>query len=216
MGRPGFMTYFDWRGMLGLLTMEELGQMYTAIMDYAEFGVLPEFAGRDMNLLWRALRPKLDADQLSYETKVEKSRKAAKAKWDRVRSDASAFQAEETETERDTETEREREMERETERETEITYPTTTTTGFTPPSIQDVDRYCIEQHHYAPLGEKFVAYYNDVGWKIGKRPMQDWKKAVDWWNEKEISHAIANGYYEPPSPSPSLVSDEELLRAMGL
>lgn len=55
---------------------------------------------------------------------------------------------------------------------------------FIPPTIDEVDAYCKENHyHINPV--KFVCYYQNMGWTIGKGKMIDWKAAVDYWESTE-------------------------------
>lgn len=55
---------------------------------------------------------------------------------------------------------------------------------FSPPSVEEVQAYCIEKG-YAVDPARFVDYYTSNGWKVGKNPMKDWKAAVRNWNGKE-------------------------------
>lgn len=51
---------------------------------------------------------------------------------------------------------------------------------FTAPTIDEVKAYCTEQG-YRVDAERFVAYYESNGWKVGKNPMKDWRAAVRTW-----------------------------------
>ena len=33
--------------------------------------------------------------------------------------------------------------------------------------------------------QHFWAYYESIGWKVGKNPMKDWKAAVRSWHSKD-------------------------------
>ena len=55
---------------------------------------------------------------------------------------------------------------------------------FTKPSISEVYDYCLQRdNHVDP--EKFYAYYESNGWKVGKNPMKDWKAAIRSWERNE-------------------------------
>lgn len=56
---------------------------------------------------------------------------------------------------------------------------------FSEPTVDDVRAYCEEKGIKAVNPKKFVAHYKSVGWKIGGKPMDDWKSCVDRWNEEE-------------------------------
>lgn len=58
---------------------------------------------------------------------------------------------------------------------------------FTPPTIQEVQVYCMSRHNNVDP-EKFIDFYSAKGWMIGKNKMKDWKAAVRTWEkgEKEV------------------------------
>ena len=57
---------------------------------------------------------------------------------------------------------------------------------FIPPTLEEVEDYCrVERgNHVSP--ERFMNYYESVGWTVGKgKPMKDWKAAVRTWERSE-------------------------------
>lgn len=53
---------------------------------------------------------------------------------------------------------------------------------FTPPSIEEVAKYCKERKNGVdPF--KWWNFYNSKGWKVGKEKMVDWQSAVHTWEE---------------------------------
>ena len=56
---------------------------------------------------------------------------------------------------------------------------------FTAPTVQEVTNYCRDKG-YSIDAERFVDYYESVGWKVGKNQMKDWKAAVRTWQRKEV------------------------------
>ena len=55
---------------------------------------------------------------------------------------------------------------------------------FTPPSLEDVRSYCQERKNNVDA-ERFISYYESVGWKVGKNPMKDWKACVRTWEQRD-------------------------------
>lgn len=55
---------------------------------------------------------------------------------------------------------------------------------FTAPTVQEVTNYCRDKGCSIDA-ERFVDYYESVGWKVGKNQMKDWKAAVRTWAAKE-------------------------------
>lgn len=70
--QPGVMIYFDIAEPLKGLSYEEKGRLLEAILDYGQFGLVPEFDGLLM-VVWGFIRPKLDVDASKYRKKVVKN-----------------------------------------------------------------------------------------------------------------------------------------------
>lgn len=203
MAKPGVMFYFEIRPCIKRLTLEEKGQLFEAILDYGEYGVIPEVDGA-VGVAWDFIQQRLDRDTGRYDEKVEQTKYAVAVreakkkgiqlppyeKW-RLLSDE----------------ERERLLSDDNERypnSTTISISTSNSTtisnsknnkenmadkpptrhSFSPPSVDDVREYCREKG-YNVDPERFVDYYTSNGWKVGRNPMKDWKAAVRSWNRKE-------------------------------
>lgn len=74
------MFYFDVRPCLKRLTDEDKGRLFEAILDFGEFGVLPDFEGA-LGVAWDFIQPRIEHDSKRYESIVEKRTQAAKARW---------------------------------------------------------------------------------------------------------------------------------------
>lgn len=56
---------------------------------------------------------------------------------------------------------------------------------FKRPSLEDVSAYASEKGWARFDAERFWNYYESVGWKVGRKPMKDWKRACVNWNARE-------------------------------
>lgn len=56
--------------------------------------------------------------------------------------------------------------------------------NFKKPTADEVEAY-VRESGYAVSAERFIAYYDSVGWKVGKNPMKDWKAALRGWAIRE-------------------------------
>lgn len=56
---------------------------------------------------------------------------------------------------------------------------------FTPPTVEDVRTYC-EERKNGIEAERFIDYYSSIGWKVGNKPMKDWKACIRNWERREI------------------------------
>lgn len=51
---------------------------------------------------------------------------------------------------------------------------------FTKPTIEQITFYCKERGNNIDA-QSFYDYYESVGWKVGNKPMKDWRAAVRTW-----------------------------------
>ena len=58
---------------------------------------------------------------------------------------------------------------------------------FTPPTLEEVQAYCIERNNSVDA-ERFINYYTSNGWQVGKNKMKDWKAAVRTWERNGYSN----------------------------
>ena len=61
-------------------------------------------------------------------------------------------------------------------------------TRFTPPTLEEVQAYCIERGNNVDA-ERFIDFYSSKGWMVGKNKMKDWKAAVRNWERTEPKKA---------------------------
>lgn len=78
---PGVLLYFDLRPALDLLTYEEKGEIFDAILAYGEDGTVPDFDSDVLNMLWAFVVRRIDADRANYLAKCEKNRQRALKRW---------------------------------------------------------------------------------------------------------------------------------------
>lgn len=67
--QPGVMLYFDIRPSLKRLSTQEKGELFEAILDYGEFGVVPDLDGL-LGIAWDFIQPRLDRDRERYGARV--------------------------------------------------------------------------------------------------------------------------------------------------
>ena len=78
--QPGVMLYFDLRGSLNRLSLEDKGRLLDAILDFGQYGAVPEFEGM-LGLAWDFIQPRVERDRERYEEKVQKCIDAANRRW---------------------------------------------------------------------------------------------------------------------------------------
>lgn len=74
---------------------------------------------------------------------------------------------------------------------------------FIKPTLDEVRAYCLERKNNINA-QKFIDYYESIGWKVGKNPMKDWRAAVRTWEN--------NNKTKPTEQKPVSSYDEEQQR----
>lgn len=201
MSKPGVMFYFDVRPCIKRLNLNEKGQLFEAILDYAESGIEPELDGA-LGIAWDFIQPRLDQDTERYGNKVLQKQYAAFVRELKKRgSVVISFD----EWKNMTDVERDQLISGDIGR-----YPTSTSTPtptsnlkeiyassppraarFTPPSVEEVRVYCAERKNSVDP-ERFVDFYASKGWLVGKSKMKDWRAAVRSWERSDSQQKMTN------------------------
>lgn len=58
------------------------------------------------------------------------------------------------------------------------------TKKFIPPSVEEVEQYCIEKELKYIYPEEFVNFYGSKNWMVGKTKMTNWHMAASNWNSR--------------------------------
>ena len=166
----------DWED----LTDEEVGVLLRACLAYARDGIEPSFAERELRIAFKAQKRHIDEDCAEYQGKVDKCKESANARWnanasERMRTHPNA-------------SERTQEKEKEKEKENPSKEGVR---RFTPPTADEVAEYCDEKG-YTIDPERFVSFYAQKGWMVGKNRMVDWKAAVRNWATRDRAERAAH------------------------
>lgn len=99
--------YHEWRDIFRELSLEEIGAMTLAILDYDSDGTLPDFKDRTMKALFRQFKISVDNNQKKWEDRCEKNRKNINKRWgkdtneyDRIQSNTNEYESIRTDTKR--------------------------------------------------------------------------------------------------------------------
>lgn len=81
------------------------------------------------------------------------------------------------------------------------------TKRFTPPTPEEVKKYCEERGNNVDAG-RFVDFYTAKNWLIGKNKMKDWKAAVRTWERSEKNKTDGCGNEKDAQPKKEMTIDE--------
>lgn len=202
---PGMILYHeDLMKVRDILSAEELGTLIIALDDYANDGVEPQGVAPVVLLAFRMIAPKLEKAAKRYSTRVENGKKGGRPSEQEPSSN-------QTETEQEpnhnlTETEQKPEAGKpktvNLKPKTVNLNPTPEGVGgaggdapggapaptkgrFIPPTRDEAEQYAREKGLQVDV-ERFLAYYESNGWKVGKNPMKSWQAAMVNWSKNEF------------------------------
>lgn len=203
--RTGFIVHFNIKAPLALLSDAECGQLFRALIDYAESGTLPKFDGA-LAMAFAFVKEQMDKDREAWEnTKRMRAaagregglKKSANAKGSVAKcSIANSNVAKLPECDSDYDSDSECDSDYDSENKKESANALKKERGqaaprarFVPPTLDEVAEYCSERGSSIDPAA-FVDYYTANGWKQGAgKPLKDWKAAVRTWERREKEKA---------------------------
>lgn len=219
--KNSFVMYTDYMEQISMLKREQRGDLFTAIMAYADNSELP-----DMDDVTRMafcfIRSQMNRDKNKYLDTIEKRREAGKqggrpkaSGFDDKAKKANGFSEKQTEAKKaDNVNENdnvnvnvnvnENEDEKEKKKGTNVPKEKT---RFVPPSVENVTEYCRENDYRYVDANHFVDFYISKNWYVGKNKMKDWKAAVRNWQRQESAK-------HKPYPQSAATEKQEESRGM--
>ena len=193
--------YTDYMEQVSMLSREQRGDLFTAIMAYASNTELPNMDGVTM-MAFCFIRSQMDRDRSKYQETIEKRREAGKQGGrpkangsDEKAKKANGFSEKQTEAKKaDNVNENDNvdvnvnvnenvdEDEKEKKKGTNVPKEKS---RFVPPSVENVTEYCRENDYRYVDANHFVDFYISKNWYVGKNKMKDWKAAVRNWQRQE-------------------------------
>ena len=179
--KKSFVLYHDIRTPLELLTDEQRGKLFIALLNYSEYGELPDFDGA-LLMAFAFIRTSLDRDAEAW---AEKRAKRAEA--GRSGGLAKVANASNASSSKQNVANLAVPVSVSVPVPVNVNTPNTSVgrgtadkppraARFTPPTLAEVQAYVSErQSPVDPQG--FLDFYAAKGWLVGKTPMKDWKAA---------------------------------------
>lgn len=195
--RKTFLFFCSWAEVLADFSPEDRCAVYDAAIAYAEDGTLPNLSPV-LRMAFMFIKKDIDEMRTKYETICEKRREAINKRW--AKRNGTPRQEGEAVSDSDTNVSSEynpyktihskHKHEHEHEFSDEIidkekeNVKRKSASRFTPPTIEEVANYAQEKG-YAIDPERFIDYYESVGWKVGQKPMKDWRAAMRTWAARD-------------------------------
>jgi hypothetical protein len=181
------LVYESNREAVEMLTDEERGKLFSAILNYSEYGELPDFKGA-LQMAFAFIRTALDRDAEKWEDKRQK--RVESGRLGGIRSGEARRQHEANEANAS-----ETKQTRQNQANEAVPVPAPVPgiedkegkpprTRFVPPTVEEVADYCRERGNGIDP-QAFADYYTSAKWYRGKTKITDWKACVRTWERKE-------------------------------
>ena len=193
MKKDSFVLYTDYLQHIRLLSPEEKGVLFEAILLYAAGEEIP-FLSPAAEMAFSFIRSKMDVDAERYE-KTCKARKEAGKLGGRPKASgysenqdkakkANGFLDNQSKAKKpDNEYDHDNDLK-------ENTLKGVKEKRFAPPTKAEVEEYCREKG-YGVDADRFIDFYESKGWYVGKNKMKDWKAAVRNWSRSQRQESTA-------------------------
>jgi len=185
-----FPCYHSYAKKCEKLTDQELGRLFRALMQFSATGQRQELAGRE-SIAFDFIADDIARAKENYEAKCQKNaeniaKRYATTEYDRKQTNTDVYESYQS---KDKNKDKDKSKTKNT-RESPA--------RFVRPTLDDVTDYCMERGGLVDP-QRWYAYYESNGWRVGKNPMKDWKAAVRTWER--------NGVDKPKQDQPKSFAD---------
>ncbi len=199
-----FILYLSLYKPLQRLTMEQRGEVFTAIFEYLLHGTVPT-SSKEVSLFFDFMQTFFDEAQEKYQKKCEKSQKAAQMRWHKDEVDAQNADAcvgifenansqdampnkEKIRKDKRQEDKKREELIKESKNPTKKeNKKEKSTSHFVKPTIAEIEAYCRSRNNRVNA-EQFFNFYEAKGWMLGKNHIKNWKCCVHTWEQRSPNY----------------------------
>lgn len=179
--------YYSYRKKLEKLSDQEIGRLVRALLEYGETGETEELAGRE-SIAFDFIADDINRAKAAYEERCAKNQRNIEKRYarqddttvyDGIRTNTTVYETYQTKTKTKDKTK---------DKIKDISLPPNSVSDicaarFTPPTVDDVATY-VNEKGYHVNADRFVSFYQQKGWMVGKNHMKDWKAAVRNWETR--------------------------------
>lgn len=171
-----------------ILPDNERLQLYDGLCEYSISGTMVTELSPTAKSLFILMKPNIDASSARYQACVENGKKGGAPKGNQnARKQPKNNQTKQPKNNLDLDLDLDSKLDYDLESNIPADKPPTSA-RFCPPSVDDVKSYCTEKG-YNIDPQRFVDYYESIGWMVGRNKMKSWQAAVRTWASKEREEA---------------------------
>ena len=177
--------YYSYRKKLEKLSDQEVGRLVRSLLEYGETGETEELTGRE-SIAFDFIADDINRAKAAYDERCAKNQRNIEKRYarqdgtivyDGIRTDTTVYETYQIKDKTETK-----------DKTKDNALPPngvsdTRAARFTPPTVDDVAAYVSEKGYHVNA-ERFVSFYQQKGWMVGKNRMKDWKAAVRNWETR--------------------------------
>ena len=175
--REYFCAYHSMLDATRKLSDAEVGRLFRGLLHYSATGEQPDnLQGRE-EIVFDIFSQQIDREVEKYQAACERNRRNGATGGHSPRLGATGGHSQQ---EKEKEKDKEEEKEKDKDKRGSVR-----ATRFTAPTLDEVKAYAEGKGYTGFNAEKFIAYYESNGWKVGRNPMRDWRAAVRNWATRD-------------------------------
>ena len=187
-----FVLYTSYKEILQDLTVEEMGYIFKAILEYKDTGKIIDLP-KPLLITFRFIKNQLDMDKEKYIAKIEKLKAnglkgGRPKKQENKNQKANGFFKNHNVNDNvnvnvndnvDVNVNDNVNTKKEIDKEKSV--PKALPTKFEKPTKKELKDFALQEHLRTDLIDEFFDYYDSNGWKVGRNPMKNWKASYRNW-----------------------------------
>ena len=189
--RDSFVFYKSFYEAINNLEKEDQLEVYNAICEYSFSDNIPETLTGVAKAMFILIKPNIDSANARYKASVENGKKGGRPRKNKnlgkPNNNLDETQQEPKSNLNDNVDDNVYDNKKENNKRK----------NFIKPILVEVQKYC-EERKNGIHAEKFVDYYDSIGWLVGKKPMKDWKACVRTWEKKEKEVKVSKSDISTP------------------
>ena len=189
--RPGIMFYFDILSQFEELSVDEIGEIFLAMLKYGDTGELPEFQDRALRIVWADMQKYVDRDKIAYDKYIEQKQHAVYSREEKKKG-LIPLKIDEWRANRPISTDIDRcdsitdDIQLSTINVQRSTINGQRSTVNEPPTLEQIRDY-VAREHIQVDSQRFFDYYSRRNWRDKSgHIISDWKATIRGWEKNTI------------------------------
>ena len=160
-----------------LLTIQQRGELFTALFQYAETGNKPDISDRVVNMAFSFLSAQIQRHNVKYAEKCERNRENINARWNKKSDNGNTTVYDR--------------IPQHTKNTKARAKSKTIARENIAPALDEIKVY-VSEKEYTFSPEKFFNHYSALNWKKHGDIITDWRALADCWEIEERQRAKAD------------------------